>query len=616
MSLLSVLKAKAKLADAVTPRKPHPILPERSAAFGSEDLTRVVNLPRRDAPTPAELDALVQKWNAKLGRKNNQCSCKGMWGFCITSLKPLQAWALEEASQVGGLLAALPVGAGKAGIGLLAASAIPGVKTAILFVPPNLKHQMIGRDYDQWWAHFRVPNLHNGNFLVPGQATLHIISYSELSNAKSTDLLRHINPDLIVLDEAHSISRRDASRTKRVLRYWSKDGNPNCKVVAMSGTMTSKSLKDYSHIAAQALKEGSPVPLHWPTVEEWAAVLDSSPNPRPPGALQVLGANVREGFNRRMQATRGYVWSDQQSAPNALYLDERKPKCPPEVEAALKSVRDSWTRPDGEELVEAIEVARVLRQIAAGFYFRWVFPRKEPVPVIERWLEVRKAFNKELRERLKTGREHMDSPLLLRQAAHRWFEGYTHEGKQYPPACRSGPLPTWHSMHYQTWLEVKDTVQPETRAVWLSEFLVKDAAEWASKHKGILWFENPELGYAVAKAANLPYFGGGDEASRTILAEKGDRSIVASIMAHGTGKNLQHAFSRNLVMQTPASGKTIEQLLGRTHRQGQPEDEVWATFYTHTPEMQGALDTAKFDARYVQETMGTEQKILVGTWVR
>ena len=148
---------------------------------------------------------------------------------------------------------------------------------------------------------------------------------------------------------------------------------------------------------------------------------------------------------------------------------------------------------------------------------------------------------------------------------------------------------------------------------------VYDELRSALKHLkggGILWFENPELGYAVAKAANLPYFGGGEEASQTILSEKGDRCIVASIAAHGTGKNLQHAFSKNLVMQTPSSGKTIEQLLGRTHRQGQPEDEVWATFYTHTPEMYGALEGAKQDAQYVRTTMGTEQKILVGTWVR
>ena len=622
MSLLAALKARAELKAIMdAPDQPatfNPMKPQRIEAFGSPDLTRVLNLPRRPAPTPAELDALVAKWNQRLGRKNNKCQCVAHWGYCISSLKPLQAWALEEASVAGGLLAALPVGSGKAGIGLLAASAIPGVKTAILFVPPNLKHQMVRRDYDQWWAHFKVPNLHGGNFLVPGLPTLHIISYSELSNAKATDLLRQIRPDLIVLDEAHSISRRDASRTKRILRYWGAGENPDCKVVAMSGTLTSKSLKDYSHIAAQALKQNSPLPLHWPTVEEWAAVLDSSPNPRPPGALQIFGANVREGFNRRLQSTLGYVWSAEQSAPNALYLDERKPKCPPEVLAALKDVRDSWTRPDGEELVEAIEVARVLRQIAAGFYFRWVFPHKEPVPVIERWFEVRKAFNKELRDRLKTGREHMDSPLLLRQAAHRWFEGYTHEGQKYPPGCRTGPLPTWPSQHYQTWLEVKDTVRPETRAVWISDYLVKDAAKWAheTKRGGILWFENPELGYAVAKAANLPYFGGGEEASQTILSEKGDRCIVASIAAHGTGKNLQHAFSKNLVMQTPSSGKTIEQLLGRTHRQGQPEDEVWATFYTHTPEMYGALEGAKQDAQYVRTTMGTEQKILVGTWVR
>ena len=42
--------------------------------------------------------------------------------------------------------------------------------------------------------------------------------------------------------------------------------------------------------------------------------------------------------------------------------------------------------PEGEEYEEALAVARALRQLAAGFYFRWVYPRGEPEPLILSWL--------------------------------------------------------------------------------------------------------------------------------------------------------------------------------------------------------------------------------------
>ena len=81
------------------------------------------------------------------------------------------------------------------------------------------------------------------------------------------------------------------------------------------------------------------------------------------------------------------------------------------------------------------------------------------------------------------------------------------------------------------------------------------------------------FGRAVAEAGDFPFYGAGDVAAAGILQENGKRTVVASIKAHGTGRNLQ-AFCRNLVANPPSDGATWEQLLGRTHRQGQEADEV------------------------------------------
>jgi hypothetical protein len=88
----------------------------------------------------------------------------------------------------------------------------------------------------------------------------------------------------------------------------------------------------------------------------------------------------------------------------------------------------------------------------------------------------------------------------------------------------------------------------------------------------------------------------------------GKRSIVASIKAHGTGKNLQ-MFSRNLIANPPSNGAEYEQLIGRTHRYGQQSD-VTVEIYQHTPELREAFEAAMEHATYVHQTTGALQRLI------
>ena len=118
----------------------------------------------------------------------------------------------------------------------------------------------------------------------------------------------------------------------------------------------------------------------------------------------------------------------------------------------------------------------------------------------------------------------------------------------------------------------------------------------------------------MSKLTGFPYHGGGKQASSDILKENGKRSIVASINAHREGKNLQDSFSRNLVITVMPDAGGLEQVIGRTHREGQPEDEVTFEFYLHTTELKDALEKAQLRAKYVQETTGSAQKLCYGSW--
>ena len=562
---------------------------------GSEDLDRVLALTRRDKP---DLETLASELTARLTNGAATCQCQRFERRCAKHLKPVQAWALSEAARCGGLLGPIGVGDGKTLLDLLTPMVMPSCQVAVLLIPPGLRDQL-EVDFEFYSQHWKLPNLTTGRWHNPGRPWLHVIAFSELSGAKSTDLLERIKPDLIVVDEAHSVRNRTAARTKRFLRYFGM--HPETRLCAWSGTLTSRSLRDYAHLSTIALREGSPTPHHWPTVEEWAGAIDPSDFPSPMGALRKLcqpGEHIHKAWRRRLHDTPGVVASvSGMSCDASIQFHERKVKAPPAILSALSELRASWDRPDGDKLVQIVEVARCARQLSAGFFYRWRWPRGEPVEVIEAWLEARKAWHKELRHKLQWAEPHMDSPLLCAKAAIRFFDGY------------QGHLPTWRSLTWPAWRDIREKAKPETEAVWVDDFLVRDAATWANEEPGIVWYEFDEFGRKVAEAGGLPFYGPGDDAAEGILREKGNRSVVASIRAHGTGRNLQ-MFNRQLVANPPSDGGTWEQMLGRTHRDGQKADLVEVFVYRHTAEMVDALDRARLLASYIEGTMGNQQRLL------
>ncbi len=148
----------------------------------------------------------------------------------------------------------------------------------------------------------------------------------------------------------------------------------------------------------------------------------------------------------------------------------------------------------------------------------------------------------------------------------------------------------------------------------MDDWLARDAAAWAKEHTGIVWVEHPELGERIAALAGIPYFGAGDDAHRDILKEKGNRSIVASINSHTTGKNLQGAFNENLIVQFPSSAETMEQCVGRTHRSGQEAARVLVDYYLHTKELEDSKEKALERAAYIAQILGSDQKLCYATW--
>lgn len=644
----------------------------------SEDLTRILNLPRRApvtecSPTSEALIAIGMRKFARVRDHGQDIvamdahlegdyeRARDVWGCqcreidpqrfvkrpgkasqpCIARLLWIQAWMLYEMEIAGGLIGSVTVGAGKTLVNLLAPLALRNCPLAVLLIPPSLVDQ-IETDYRLLAEHFRVPGLiihQPGNKTWRADAahrpdgggpepTLHVLPYTKLSTPTSSAWIDRLKPAAIIADEVDALKDLSSARTLRVARYIAQNWRTT-RFCGWTGSLTDSAIADFGHLSAWALRDGSPMPLRRSVVDEWGRCLDAVPSPAPPGALIRLlnpgeGAtmsNVRRAFRRRLADTTGFVMvggrqvitaSDGREVENII-RERAAPPLPQRVLDALAIVRRG-RRPDtliggqrDDILEDPMQQAKCARDVATGVFHRWIFPRQESQELIDEWYEARALWFSELRRRVVRGEVHLDSPALCEAAAKRaWGD-----------SPRDASLPEWHAEHWPRWRDVRELVQPQPQAERLDSFLVDDAATWAAHNCGIVWYQTREFAAWCRERArelyglDLPIFGA--NSGREIARELGNRSIIASIEAHGRGRNgLQFAFSTQLVTQAPSSDRRAQQLLARAHRRGQESGEVVTWLYLHTDEVQEAFDQALRRGEYVEAVTGESRKLLEG----
>jgi hypothetical protein len=539
----------------------------------SVELGRILALPRRKLDPEGFDDATVM-----FEREGSDAK---FW--------PIQSAALIEAAQQDGLFAPIGVGHGKTLISLALPDALSS-KKAVLLVPPALKRQLS----------IEIESFYQKQFSLPIDR-ITVIAYSELSSAKKATILEDIAPDLIIADEAHHLRHKTSARTKRFLRY--AKNHPECRFAFLSGTMTTRSIKDYAHLIELALRKNSPLPHGYRELKDWAGALDVTPEYlMAPGALKKFcdeGEEARDGFRRRLVDTGGVVATKKGALGTSLVIRRLRPQLPEKLFKLMAQVRKTWAIED-DEFSTSLELARVLRQLACGFHYRWAWPGDEKD---HEWLDARSEWNREVRQKLTQSLEGFDSPLLLSQAAERYFK-WDEAGREKPR-----PKKTWDSATWADWRNQKDKKPPPTATSWVDQFLVRESIAWAEKstEPAIIWYEHRALGEAIAHLGEFPHYGAATDASQAR-----EPVIVCSMKTQGTGKNLQH-YCQNLFTSLPPNGATFEQIVGRTHRPGQMADEVTVDWFGHTPETEAALASVIDDAEYAEKTTGALQKVLYAT---
>lgn len=514
-------------------------------------------------------------------------------------LKDVQARALYDLGTHGKGFFPLRVGAGKTLISFLAPRVLEA-KRPLLVVPGGLLKKT-EREWHEMAKYWRVAK------------HLDIKSYDFLSRVSGAAYLDREQKDMILADEAHKLKNLRAAVTRRFRRYIEGRIARDEKIVfvPLTGTPMKKSIKNFAHLLEWSHREAAPTPLYAATLMEWSEALDESINPfsmRPPGALLDLmpGATddsemfeddrhrARVIFQKRMLATSGIIISDAvQDYGGSLQINAIE-YTPNEVtEANFQKLRDTSCRPDGWALTEAVQVWACARQLALGMHYIW-----EPAAPQE-WLDKRRQWASFVRETLKapsSSRAGIDSELQVTNAVDR------------------GEIEDEYDLLGE-WRKIAPTFDVNSKEVWHDDTALNVCAEWLKTHpKGICWVEHILFGRELSRRTGLPFFGAGGVTGRkgSVLPFDMDPDVSGPVIAsHAnlTGRNLQFKWCDNLITAPRGDSEFFEQLIGRTHRDGQSEDEVTVDILVGCREHLESIPRALNSSDVKQSLLGFTQKL-------
>lgn len=573
-----------------TPENPVPV---------SAELIRVLKLPRK------QIDLAKAQRTAKTVTRFYRSENGTM------ELFPLQALVLSALYEWGGVVAPLTTGGGKTLPGLLA-PLVAGCTKPILLIPSRHRTKTLD-DIEMYGQHFTL-----------GPITIE--SYEKLGRVTSERLLEDGKFDMIILDEAHELKNQRSARCRRIHRYVRE--NPSVKVVALSGTITNRSLREYAHILDWCLRQRSPAPRKKAVVEAWAAAVDDKLSffgrgRRSPGALKhfwgpaeqqmaltnPIGA-TRIALRRRMTETPGVVASTDPGLSSSLEIDIREVLPGPTALAAMERLYEQEETPCGYAIATPIDKWRRTIELQHGFYYM-----PDPPPP-EAWLAARKAWAVVCRTAF---RKHphirMDSEAHVALA----LMGRRADGRdRLRVTAKVGKVEIDGLEALRAWRAVRPTFKARNVPVWIDTTYLDAAARWAKEAPGIIWVDHVAFARELASRTGMPYYGkdGAKDAftGKRLGKESGRRSVIASIRSAGDGLNLQ-MFARNLVPAPMSVGRVWEQVVSRTHRRGQKADRVTVEVWVGCAPARAAMAQAIRDAKYAEESTNNRQRLLMADMV-
>lgn len=522
--------------------------------------SRIAALPRRDWTEcdPRAVDDLSAALNDRGGQ-----------------LRLIQAMAIRETLQRGGLFLNARVGAGKTLTGALIATLFEDCRPLIL-VPGG--H---GEKTEYEFAQYRAAGWQLSH-------KLQVVTYSDLARDVDERLLRAYQPGMLICDEADKlrrVSRGGSGTAARVAQYMAQ--HPSTRFVAMSGTMFKEGLNDYAHLLNWALKASAPVPELPIEIQQWhKAIKGLGPTDKIRRALGLAGdADVARAYRDRLWHSPGVIISIDSFTGVPLTLERVALGGSPDLDrlyaegvapSGLDVVDSAGDDAEGIDGTWAVE-----RQLALGFYYK---PDPEPP---EQWKKARKAYFRWARARIAAGEAKTE--LQARRIAIRTKH------------------PAWAA-----WEAIQPTFEPRFVPVWLNSRALEWCKEWG-RGGGIVWTDHRAFADRLSAETGWRWFaGGGLDASGMMVEKCTDRTIICSRQANGTGRNLQR-WNRGLVTALPGNGRDAEQLFGRQHREGQTQPVEMSILFAcraHHNDMRKVVQLSEEE----EKEMGRQSKVLAAAW--
>lgn len=594
-----------------------------------------------------------------------------------------QSSAVSAYLTEGGMFGPIGVGWGKTGVSLMIAeeAARKGLRKILLHIEPSCLPQLVQNDIPYWRRRIplSVPFIIIGgrspkarrSYYKSERRGCYIVPYSLLSVRDTLEMLEWIDPDLVIADECHNLRDRGTARVKRWLHMMHERER---ELVAMSGTITSKTIEDYRFLINLALKEHSPLPQSPQMALAWSRVLDAgavvnhecqtgpleplvdwanlrlAEDPTNKTILRPTVSDMREAFTLRLHSAPGVSASPDSAIKASISFENKALDGRPWYEHGefwkkydgwdrlaflMDQVQRDYVTPDGDEINHAIHIFKWMVELGSGFYNELVWPTVEMVvkkhavtetvarEVLAHFKDahgLHQHYNKLSRRFFEHSPAGIDTPMEVARQIN-----------QHPDR-----LPEELVAAYVEWNEEVAAgverfgfqIERYSRAVRVCSFKIDLAYQWAAhmfeRHgSALVWVSNREMGrWAVEyfTAKGLPTLACPAGANTQIKAQfdpdtgKPDRVVVASIKAHGTGKNLQQVPAQ-LFLQWPREAKKSEQVLGRVHRNRVEEfrDNVVVNTLHLLPYDHVLLGACLVDTVYQHQT-GSRRKLVYGNW--
>ena len=651
MSLADRLKA-AGVAKSAFGRRPVRYNPGSGVKVsGTTDMRRIVSLPIAAPLTEQQLQAASDEFVKARARVE---------GF---SLWEPQARVVLAYREFGGCFAPITVGGGKTISSLLCAQIgylERDHRRIALMVPPRLVPKtmhdlraarrkvtfdvpvtnMYGLGKRERMAIAKSPR--KGVFIYP---------YSFLQVQDGYELLRAMGFTLYIMDEAHKLKNLGAPSTRRWVHCVDElvaDGQ-RVEMVPLSGTLSTKGIRDYYHLVTRALHERSPVPLLHSEANEWDDAIDvnAETDPRagslsmlitwarqnfPDASLPQSRSGFRTAYKLRFENTEGVVCAGDANVGASLAIDFLETEIPlghPGAKELLEHtalMQKALITPTGEELPHALLAWKWLYELSSGFYNKRVWPEPEALAHGQR------ISIEEARERLRKAKIYEDKQKVYHKRLKVWFDEFGEPGLDTPLTvgnhmARHGSLKVGKEL-FRLWTEMKDSDFPDRPEklrvpVRVCDFKARAAVEWAKSRKSgcILWVHNHAMRHWLVDLLReetarkvIDGAAGDQEVERELLDPSNAKAIMVLQMgSYKEGHNLQYMHDM-LFVQVPRQADVAEQCIGRVHRPGLEADEFTAHFLLSTETDEMAFAAACNDALYIDETL-TSQKLMYGDYL-